>query len=176
LAKYFKYGAIFGAISAAATMLLFVFTVLFGGNPLGASKALGYLVMLSGVFLSMWYFRTRLLNGLLHFHQAFFLGLVSHLVACVLFGAFVWLYLSALNPDLLVRHRVEALAFLEGGKVEYIKTMGEAAYKAGMDSLASLSARTIAWDEAKKRFITLLFFILLASFIMRRSPNWALTQ
>lgn len=162
-----------GALSAALSVVYFYVSLAMGVNPLGGSKAFGYLLMVLFFFPALWYFRKEYMGDELHFHQAFFLSLLMNLFACLLFASFVGFYLKFLHPEFLVRHITESKLFFASLKEDYVKTNGLVAYNFNLASLDKMTVADIVMDEFKKRFFILLFFVMVASFMMRQSPNWA---
>lgn len=168
---YLSFGVAFGLISAILCVGYFYLTLLLGNNPLGGSKAISYFLMLGVFFFLLWSFRTKEKVGILHFHQGLFVVLIEHLVACSCFALFIWFSLQHLHPDLLKRHKEESIIFLKFIQKDLVKTIGEEGFSKGLIDISSMTPVSIALDEFKKRFTVLLFFGLIASFIMRRSPN-----
>lgn len=166
---YLKFGVVFGLVSTILCIGYFYLTLLLGNNPLGGSKAISYFLMLGVFFLLLWSFRTKEKVGILHFHQGLFVILIEHVVACSFFALFIWLSLQYLNPDLLIRHKEESTIFLKFIKKDLVKTIGEDGFSQGLMDISSMTPASIALDEFKKRLTILLFFGLIASFIMRRS-------
>jgi hypothetical protein len=80
------------------------------------------------------------------------------------------------DKELLNRHREESQLVMQFVKEDIIKNRGKEAYEQGLNGLKTVSAFDVAIDEFKKRFLVLLFFVLLASFMMRRSPNWSMSR
>lgn len=171
--KYVSYSFFAGLISAIVGAIYFGLSLVYGINPIGGSKAFGYILMLLLFFPSLWYFRKFYLNGEMHFHQAFFLILLIDFVSCILYALFIWLYLELISPDLLTRHIGESKLFFKLIKDDYIKTMGKEAFNVSLKALEEVRAIDIAIDEFWKRFIVLLIFGFIISFIMRKSPAWA---
>ena len=171
--KYFRYAVFAGAVSAAFCVGYFYISLAMGMDPLGGSKAFGYLLMVLMFFPALWYFRKQHLANEMHFHQAFFLSFLMNFFACLFFVSFIAFYLEYLHPELLLRHIRESKLFFASVKQDFVKTNGLPAYEVSLASLDKLTAVDIVMDEFKKRFFILLFFVLLASFMMRRSPNWA---
>lgn len=169
--SYIKYGISYGMISAILCILFFYSTLLFGNDPLGGSKAISYFFMLIIFFLVLWNFRRDEKQGVLHFHQGFFVVLVEHTVSCLLFALFVWASLMFFNPTLLDKHKEESTIFWNFIKPALIKTIGEKGFSKGLEDINMMTPTSLALDEFKKRFSILIFFVLIASFIMRRSPN-----
>lgn len=163
-------------LSVAACVLMFSILIIAGTNPLGGSKVFSYFIMLSFFFGLLWYFRTSILGGELHFHQGFAVVIIEHFTACIGFSLFIYLYLNFINIDLLTRHKMESVSFLQFIEKDFVKTSGVEAYNQGLKDLEKITPLDIALDEFKKRFFILLFFVLLASFIMRRSPTWSVSK
>jgi hypothetical protein len=162
-----------GAISAALCVVYFYGSLTMELNPLGGSKAFGYLLMVLLFFPALWYFRKEYMGEELHFHQAFFLTLLMNFFACFLFASFVGFYMKFLHPEFLARHIAESKLFFASLKEDYVKTNGLEAYNFNLASLDKMTVADIVMDEFKKRFFILLFFVMVASFMMRQSPNWA---
>jgi hypothetical protein len=173
LLKYFRYAFLAGAVSAAFCIVYFYVSLALGLNPLGGSKAFGYLIMVLLFFPALWYFRKEYMANELHFHQAFFLALLMNFFACVLFASFVGFYIQFLQPDFLTRHIAESKLFFASLKEDYVKTNGLEAYQFNLASLDKMTVADIVMDEFKKHFFILLFFVMVSSFMMRQSPNWA---
>ncbi len=174
--KYFKYSLVAGLASALVSIIYFTLSIAFGFNPLGGSKAFGYILMVLMFFPALWHFRKNYLNGEMHFHQAFFLTIQINLYSCLFFVLFVALYLNVLDPSLLVRHITESKMFFASIKDDFIKTNSLEAYTISLASIDKLTAFDIVKDEFMKRFFILLFFVMLVSFVMRRTPEWAASK
>lgn len=169
--SYLKYGVIYGILSSVLCMVYFYVTLSLGMNPLGGGKAISYFLMLGVFFLLLHNFRVKEKNGILHFHQGFFVVLVEHLVSCLLYTLFIWLSLQYFNSGLLLKHKKESTIFLNFIKPDLIRSIGEDGFRKGLEDIRSMTPLSLAFDEFKKRFAILLFFALIATFIMRRSPN-----
>lgn len=174
--KYFRISFIAGLISASISFIYFVGSNLFGINPLGGSKAFGYILMVILFFPALWYFRKNYLNNEMHFHQAFALAFLMNLFACLLFCLFIWVDLSFIDPNLIVRHITESKLFFSSIKDDFVKTNSLEAFNISLASLDKLTIGDIVYDEFKKRFLIISFFVLLVSFVMRRSPSWAVSK
>jgi len=162
-----------GFIAAALCAVYFYASLALDINPLGGSKAFGYIIIVAVFILALWHFRKTYLNSEMHFHQAFFLSFLMNFVSCLVFAGFVGFYLKFLNPELLARHIAESKLFFASIREDFVKTNSLKAYQISLASLDKMTVSDIMWDEFKKRFLILLFFVLLVSFMMRRSPDWA---
>lgn len=149
---------------------------MFGINPLGGSKAFGYILMVILFFPALWYFRKNYLNNEMHFHQAFVLAFLMNLFTCLLFCLFIWIDLSFIDPHLFVRHITESKIFFSSIKDDFVKTNSLESFNISLASLDKLTIGDIVFDEFKKRFLIISFFVLLVSFVMRRSPSWAVSK
>jgi len=176
LQKYIKYSLLAGIASAFLSLTYFVVSNLFGLNPLGGSKAFGYFLMVLMFFPALWHFRKTYLNNEMHFHQAFVLAFLMNLFTCFFFSFLIWFYMSTIDTDLLMRHITESKMFFSSIKEDYVKVNSLEAFNVGLASLDKLTIGDIVFDEFKKRFLIITFFVLLVSFIMRRSPHWAVSK
>ena len=84
--------------------------------------------------------------------------------------------MSAIDTQLLVRHITESKMFFSSIKEDFVKTNSLEAYEISLSSLDKLTVIDIVKDEFMKRFLILLFFVMLVSFVMRRTPNWAASK
>ncbi len=164
-----------GCVSAFCCIFFFLGALILGVNPLGGTKVISYFIMLCLLFLSLWYFREKVLGGVLHFHQGFVFALLVHLIACTAFAFFIWGYLK-IDVALITRHKQESQQFMKFMEKELVKTMGQTSFDQGVKDLNAVMPVDIGFDEFKKRFFILLFFVLVSAFIMRRSPNWSLSR
>ena len=71
---------------------------------------------------------------------------------------------------------MESKLFFSSIKDDFVKTNSLEAFDISLASLDKLTIEDIVFDEFKKRFLIISFFVLLASFVMRRSPNWAVSK
>ena len=89
--------------------------------------------------------------------------------ACLFNSLLIGLYLTQFNPQVLESHKQESKMFITSMKADYLKTMSLGAFEDGLKSLENITVSEIMWDEFYKRFLILLIFVVIASFIMRRT-------
>ncbi|MBC7390456.1 MAG: DUF4199 domain-containing protein [Opitutaceae bacterium] len=167
--KFFTFSFLFGVLSAIVCFLFFIAEITLNINPLGASKAFGYVLMFAMFFPAIWYFREKQLGGKIHFPQGLLFGSLMNFFACLFNSLLIGLFLTQFNPQVLESHKQESKMFITSMKTDYLKTMSLEAFESGLKSLENITVGDIMWDEFYKRFLILLIFVIIASFIMRRT-------
>jgi Protein of unknown function (DUF4199) len=137
-------GIKFGILAGIACFLFFLAFYKLKPNPLSYYKLdLGIVVIL--VWAAIWYFK-RFNGGILHFYQAFSIGFLTNIVAALLSGILIYLFIVYVDIQPFTNWIADSKAILLKDKEPFEKIMNEANFKRQLVSLDNSKPYVIILD------------------------------
>ena len=160
----------FGALCGLVNITIFLVLFFSGMNPL--SMLYFYYVPAPIVFMiiAARHYRNNENGGLLRYDQGFRISLLTSLAGALVYGAFVWIFLTAFDGSVMEMVRQEYLENLEKSEGMMKSMLGEEAYDQSIESIDNLTPyNLVATDVFYKGLGGLLCSLIIAAF-MRRVP------
>lgn len=160
----------FGLVGGAMIALLFAGIYFFGKNPLVVYRQFdfGFLLLPLFLFFSIREFRDFGNNGELRFWQGMTVGFLTYMLIAFLSALFVWVFVSAVDGQLLAGYVGDRLRLITTMKEEMIAQMGEAVYERAYSEVQGISVLEVAIDDFLKKIFIGLFLTILISVFLRK--------
>lgn len=170
MSKYFTTAYKFGGLGGALSILAFFILSLFHPDPTSWNLIFGYVMTPIVVFLSIKFFKEYSNNRYLSFSEGMSIGFVTYTILAFLSALGIWVLLL-LSPELFAQIKASKLEVLVNGKENIINQMGINSYEYTLDSLKNILPKDIALDDGIRKIVTGLFFTIIISIILRKTPN-----
>jgi Protein of unknown function (DUF4199) len=161
-------GLKFGVIAGIACFLFFLAFYALKPNPLYYYKLdLGVVIIL--VWAAIWYFK-RYNGGILHFYQSFSIGFLTNMVAALVSGILIYLFVDFVDIKPFTTWIIESKAVLLKDKESFVKIMNEANFERQLVSLDNSKPYQIIFDVLMFKQLVIIPIGLL-SMVMRKINN-----
>jgi Protein of unknown function (DUF4199) len=161
-------GLKFGVIAGIACFLFFLAFYALKPNPLYYYKLdLGVVIIL--VWAAIWYFK-RYNGGILHFYQSFSIGFLTNMVAALVSGILIYLFVEFVDIKPFTTWITESKAVLLKDKESFVKIMNEANFERQLVSLDNSKPYQIIFDVLMFKQLAIIPIGLL-SMVMRKINN-----
>lgn len=161
----------FGLLAGLVVFCYFLLLYGLGYLPLGSKKeiSVGFNVILMGV--AVWYYRRTSGEGYVHLWEGLSICYLSNFVAALISGSLIWLFLTYIDPTVLVKYIEENLKIAALTKAEVIKQMDEPTYQQLVRSLKTTTPAAVFGDEIiKKLFLGAIPALLISLYFRRQKP------
>ena len=161
-----KYGAIAGIILTIGMIGMYYA----GRHPLSISIAfdLRIFIFILFIFVAIREFKEDNNQGLLHFWQGLYIGIIVYLLAAFITSMLMWIFAGLIEPDYVQSFINFSIENLENNKVAVIDSLGEKRYNAAIEGLPSTTARSLAFDYFLKSMPIGFILTLILSILLRK--------
>jgi Protein of unknown function (DUF4199) len=137
-------GLKFGVLAGIACFLFFLAFYALKPNPLYYYKLdLGIVVII--VWAAIWYFK-RNNGGILHFYQSFSIGFLTNIVAALVSGVLIYLFVEFIDMKPFTAWIEHSKTLLLRDKESFVKIMNEANFERQIVSLNNSKPYQIIFD------------------------------
>ncbi|KAB7732677.1 DUF4199 family protein [Rudanella paleaurantiibacter] len=160
-------GAATGALAIAYLLVLYVMgveSVLY----VRSMRPLDFGFYLIAMGTTLWYYRKYINGGLLHLWEGLTICYVINVVAALLTGWFIYLFISFVDADLFTRYIADLLKFQTSDKAAFVKQFSEEAFAAQIAKTKATQPAELIWDELLKKSLMTVFPALILSLIFRK--------
>lgn len=163
-----NYSLIFGSLAGFACFLLFLGMYYVIPNPLNYKiPYIGIHIIL--IWAAIWYFK-RNNGGYLHFYEAFSVGFLTNIIAALISGLSIYLFVEFVDLTPFTTWINDGKAMMIDKKAEMVKIMGEENHRNNLLSLSNSKPITIFYDNLIYKQFSIIPISLL-SMAMRKLKN-----
>ena len=158
-----RYSLFYGSLAAISCLIFFISLYFVNGNPLMFKRPdIGFNIIF--IWFAIWNFR-RHNGGTLHFYEGFSVGFLTNMIAALITGISIYLYLVFIDIQPLSNWIASSKQVLIDQKATFSIILDERNYQAQLESLSNAKPYQVILDELMfKQFaiiaITLLTMIL----------------
>jgi hypothetical protein len=157
----------YGAMSGLASFIVFLALYFKGVNPLGTASWLGAWIPIVFIILSTKFYRNHCLEGFITYGQGMKIGLWTSFAAALLFSLLVYIFVTAIDGNVIQLYKNEMQSGLEETKFMFSKQL----YDEGMESIEKLNGTTIAYNDFFMKMIGGLIISFITSAMYRKLPD-----
>jgi hypothetical protein len=157
-------------LTAIACFLFLILVYVLGYNPFGQYKLLYLPIYALGIVGGLKYYRDYLNGGYLSGSHSIFMALTINILAATLYTILVYNLLAYIDASILELHKKELTMLLVKSKEAMVEQFDIKQYEALYESIKSISAGTIAFDEWVKTSAIGLVFAMAIGIILKKSP------
>lgn len=166
--RILKYGFTFGAIAGLVCFLFFIALYLSDPNPLNIRRPdIGFNIIF--VFVGIWYFKRRS-GGILHFYEGFSIGFLINIVAALISGIAIYLFITLYDASPFDMWIKEGVRFLENQKESLDTILNEESFNLQVQALKDAKPYQIILDELMFKQLGIIA-ISLISMALRRHDS-----
>jgi hypothetical protein len=141
----FKHSLKFGVLTAITCFLMFLAFYFLGPNPLVPRRTdIGINFIM--IWAAIWYFK-RNNAGILHFYQGFSIGFFTNLIAALLNGILLFLFIEFIDEKPFIEWIAHSKQKIIEGKETFSKILNEDNIKRQIVSLENAKHHTLIFDE-----------------------------
>jgi Protein of unknown function (DUF4199) len=166
--QIFKYSITFGLIAGIACFLFFLAMYSMKSNPLSLRRPdIGINIIM--IWAAIWYFK-RNNGGFLHFYEGFSIGFLTNIIAALISGVLIFLFVEIVDKQPFITWIIEGKALMLREKETFAKILNDDNFRRGLLSLEKSKPSTIIYDDLMfKQFA--IIPISLFSMAMRKLNN-----
>ena len=163
----YKYALICGVF----LLLAFWISYRFGSNPMIDLRHLflDLVIMALFIFFSCKEFKTYRNGGILHFWQGMTLAFMTYLPATIVFLLGI-LTMFQLDSNLLADFKLQAMAFMEANKPEFLQEMTQQQFDERINQIQDVSATQMISSATFKKLVAGFFVSPVITVILRKKP------
>lgn len=166
--RILKYGLTFGTIAGLVCFLFFISLYLSDPNPLNIRRPdIGFNIIF--IFVGIWYFKRRN-GGILHFYEGFSIGFVINIVAALISGVAIYLFLTFYDMTPFQTWLDEGVRFLESRKDSLDEVLNEESFNLQVQALREAKPYQVIFDELMFKQLGIIA-ISLISMALRRHDS-----
>ncbi|WP_367914991.1 DUF4199 domain-containing protein [Leadbetterella sp. DM7] len=140
-----KNALIFGTIAGVTCFLFFLVLYGMSDNPLSLRRPdLGINIIFIGS--AIWYYK-RSNNGYLHFYEGFSIGFLTNILAALITGVLIFLFLQFIDGQPLERWMTESRQMLIADRARSKDLMSEETFQTLLDSFGKKRPSVVIGDE-----------------------------
>ncbi|HLO43451.1 MAG TPA: DUF4199 domain-containing protein [Leadbetterella sp.] len=140
-----RYSLVFGFLAGVACFLFFLGMYATKPNPLALRRPdIGINVIM--IWASIWYFK-RNNGGFLHFYEAFSIGFLTNIIAALLSGLLVFLFIEFIDSKPFIDWMAHGKALLLKDKEMFEKMLNEKSYRQSLLSFDTQNHSVIITDD-----------------------------
>ena len=160
----------YGLISAVSLILGLGIIYYAGKHPLLINIVfdLRILIFALFIFIGIREYRQDYNNGILHFWQGLYIGIILYITAAFITSLFIWIFAGWLDVDFLTSFIAKSMETLETNKQVIIESLGERNFNAAMEGLPTTTAGNLAFDYFLKSMPIGFILTLVISMLLRR--------
>lgn len=163
-----KYSLFFGSIAGFACFLFFWGLYATKTNPLALRRPdIGINIIM--IWAAIWYFK-RFNGGYLHFYEAFSIGFLTNIIAALVSGVLVYLFIEYVDAKPFVEWMMHGKALLLKDKELFEKMLNEKSYQQSLLSFDTQKHSVIITDDLIFKQIAIVAISLLGM-AMRKIKN-----
>ncbi len=167
--KYFGSAYRFGTLGGVFSILSFLVLAWTNGDPTNLNLIFGYIISPVAIFLAIKYFKDYSNEGFLSFSEGMTVGFVAYMILGLLSGLGIWVILSV-SPDLFETILLSKLSVLEENKEMILEQVGQDSYNNTLANIQTMNPFDVALNDAIWKMIPGLFFTIIISIILRKTP------
>lgn len=143
--RYLPYAFLHGGLAALCCILFFVLLYVSSDNPLNERRPdLGFNILF--IFTSIYFFRRRN-KGVLHFYEGFSVGFLTNMVAILVTGSFMYIFIKFIDFQPFQTWIDSSIAFLNDQKEALSTILNEENFKRQQASLSNSKPYQLFLDE-----------------------------
>jgi hypothetical protein len=136
---------IFGSLAGVACFLFFLAMYATKSNPLALRRPdIGINIIM--IWASIWYFK-RNNGGFLHFYEAFSIGFLTNILAALISGLLVYLFIEFIDNKPFIEWMAHGKALLLKDKELFEKMLNEKSYRQSLLSFDTQKHSVIITDD-----------------------------
>ncbi len=117
---------------------------------------------------AVWYYRRRVGGGLLHMWEGLTICYLINSVGALVAGWLIYAFVTWIDPTEFTRYLADLQQFQVSDKANYVKTFGEAAYKAQLEKTAQTTPGVLPLSMLGKKTLLGILPILIISLLFRK--------
>lgn len=160
----------YGLVGAALSIALFFVLLLLDENPLINGALFSFFFIPIFVFFAIKEFKKYYSAGTLHFWQGMTIGFGTYMILGLVSALFIWLYLQAIDPQLLLEYIADRVALMDGSKENLIDRLGQDTYETSLANVQGATALDLALDDFLRKIFAGFFITTIISVVMRQRP------
>ena len=159
-----KYGIAGGVIA----IILFLSLYYTDSDPLSSIRVFDFFLIPLFVFFTLKELRDYKYGGKMLYWQGMTAGFLCYVIIAIISALTIWLYLSAVDPELFVQHKQENIAILTEDPGKWVGQLGQEKYEEAVEDVKAITPFSLAADDfVKKSLIGLFLTTVIALFIKR---------
>ncbi len=165
---YLLIPAKYGLVGAALSIALFFVLMLLGENPLINGTLFSFFFIPIFVFFAIKEFKKYHNAGSLHFWQGMTIGFGTYMILGLISAVFIWVYLYAIDPQLLQDYIANRVALMSGAKDNLVERLGKDTYDTSLASVRVATAFDLALDDFLRKVFAGFFITTVIAVVMRQ--------
>jgi hypothetical protein len=145
--KIIKYSLLYGSLTALSCLLFFIANYFINGNPLYLRRPdLGFNLLF--IFLAIWFYK-RSEGGYLHFYEGFSIGFLTNIIAALLVGVTLYLFIQFVDNKPFIKLIETSKAQMLSQKQVFLKakTFTEESFDAQIKTFDNARPSQLILDE-----------------------------
>ncbi|QRR02206.1 DUF4199 domain-containing protein [Dyadobacter sandarakinus] len=163
-----KVSLIFAAVAGIAAFLFFLALYLLGIPPLGSGHIFDAGIYIILVASACWYYRRKYGNGFLHLWEGLTMGYFITMVAAMINGWLIYLFVSYVDYSVFTEYIQAGLAVLAEGRTTNTKYLTDKEYLDLYNSIKNNKPSILISNEITQRLLVMIIPILVISLIFRK--------
>ncbi len=166
--QIFRYSITFGLLAGLGCFLFFTAMYFTKPDPLALRRPdIGINIIL--VWAAIWYFK-RNNGGYLHFYEGFSIGFLTNIIAALVSGVLVYLFIEFIDGTPFTQWMANGKALLIKDKEMFQKMLNEKSYRQSLLSFDNQKHSVIIYDDLMFKQVAIIA-ISLFSMAMRKIQN-----
>ncbi|WP_234733490.1 DUF4199 domain-containing protein [Tellurirhabdus bombi] len=170
-----KWSLLAGLITGILCFFYFLALYFIGITPLGNHKVPDFGIHIIMMVATVWYYRKRVGQGLLHLWEGLTICYVVNTVGAIITGWLIYFFVEYIDPSVFTNYLAEMAALLTSTKSQLVEKLGEAEYAVLLQSIKTTRPGDLITDELSKKTVLAVLPVLIISLIFRRqdisAPN-----
>lgn len=160
----------FGALCGLSNFAVFLILYYSGKNPLSMLSWYAAPLPILFMILATRHYRNRENGGLLRYDQGFRVSFLTSVAGAFVYGAIVWIFITAFDGSIMEMVKQEYLANLELSEGMMKSLLGEEAFEQSLESIDNLTPYNLVTSDVFYKVLGGLICSLIIAAFLRRVP------